>query len=488
MGFLKRMFGIEELTLSESDEKLINDQLRKVDETRLLFFSYVVVVALSVIVLLDFIYFDESLRVFYIFLDSLLWVVVFTVIVISHLDKYKKTKTIAFLKKTLYTVFPLFLLLWATAVCAIDLTSILNLITFYFVLFIIAFSVLTPLKTLLFYYIVITVEFVLLSLLVDHPILTENSFIMILVCVLTIPFYYSFRTTRVKAQAAINMLDRAKMNLQNEIDARTRELLHLNNSLKSEIAQRKIIESKLRETLKLAESNTQLKTEFLANISHEIRTPLNAIIGFTEMMFEDSVTPERKKEFQELVEINTGFLLSTIDDIFDVSLVKTEQINPVPKPFTVKRFLDNVFYELNSIAHKYQRLNLEIIKHHCPVEDMVIVTDEYLLKKAVLRLADNAYKFTEQGIIEIGISVYNERVDFFVSDTGIGIPEKDTIKIFEPFVQGDGSFTRDFGGSGLGLTITKGISNALGALLTFNSKIGTGSKFTISFDKSIIQN
>jgi len=488
MGFLKRMLGIEELTLSESDEKLINDQLRKVDETRLLFFSYVVVVALTVIVLLDFIYFDESLRAFYLFFDSMLWVVVFIIIGISHLDKYKKSNTVAHIKKILYTVFPIFLLLWATAVCALDLTSILNLITFYFVLFIIAFSVLTPLKTLLFYYIVITIEFVLLSLLVDHPILTENSFIMILVCVLILPFYYSFRTTRVKAQAAINLLDNAKNNLQNEVDARTRELLHLNTSLKSEIAQRKIIESKLRETLKLAESNTQLKTEFLANISHEIRTPLNAIIGFTEMMFEDSVTPERKKEFQELVEINTGFLLSTIDDIFDVSLIKTEQINPVLKPFTVKRFLDNIFYELNSITHKYQRLNLEIIKHHCPVEDMIIVTDEYLLKKAILRLADNAYKFTEEGKIEIGISVGKDRLEFFVLDTGIGIPEKDTIKIFEPFVQGDGSFTRDFGGSGLGLTITKGISNALGASLTFNSKIGTGSKFTISFDKCIIQN
>jgi signal transduction histidine kinase len=487
MGFLYEKFGIEKAAISESDRKLIHEQLRIVDENRLKFFANIVLVAITGFLILDFFYFNNSFRNLYLFTDSLLWIVTCSIVVTTIFFKNKSSKALRVVRKIQFNFFPLFLLLWATAVCAFDQSSILNLITFYFVLFLIAFAVTTPIKKLLLFYAIIIVEFIALSLLTNQPVTTENSAVMIMVSLLILPFYYSFRAARINSQAALVMLSDAKKNLQDEVDARVRELQLLNNHLKNEIGQRKIIESKLRETLKLAESNNKLKTEFLANISHEIRTPLNAIIGFTEMLFEDSVTLQRKKEFQELVEVNTSLLLSTIDDIFDVSLINTEQINPVFKPFSLTNFLDNIFYEVNGIGLKYQKQYLELVRHPLPAENLTIVSDEYFLKKAFLRLADNAYKFTDRGSIEIGVTIGKERIDFFVSDTGTGIPEKDSIKIFEPFVQGDGSFTRDYGGSGLGLTIAKGIVRSLNGTLTFTSKTGSGSKFTISFDTSIIQ-
>jgi signal transduction histidine kinase len=488
MGLLKRNLGVEKLAIKEKDEKLIYEQLRKIDEYRLELFASISLVAISLIVILDFIYFDEKLRYFYLTFDLTLWAFSLLTLAFSFFSRKKKSKTILSLNKIMLDLFPLFMLLWSTAICALDPSSILNIITFYFVVFLFAFAVLTSLKTFLLYYLVIFVEFIVIKLIIEQPIFTENTAAMLVVCLLILPFYYSFRSTRVNSQAAIVMLNDAKKNLEEEVSIRTRELLFVNNNLKDEIGQRKVIESKLRETLKLAESNSQLKSEFLANISHEIRTPLNAIVGFTEMLTEDGVPPERKKEYQYLVEVNTSLLLSIIDDIFDASLIRTDQINPIIKPISVNSFLSSLSYDLNSIALKYEKQHLALLKHPCEKEELIVHTDEYFLKKAFLRLIDNAYKFTEQGKIEIGVSTEKDRIELFVSDTGKGISEKDSIKIFEPFVQGDGSFTRDYGGAGLGLTIVKGITQALGASLSFKSKPGMGTTFTISFKNSIFQN
>jgi signal transduction histidine kinase len=487
MGILSRRFGAEKLAFSEKDEKLIYQQLREIDENRLELFGYISLVAISIMLILDLFYFGQKFKCIYLSFDLAFWLLSASLILIFRLSRKKTSKRLTFLKNKLFDIFPPFWLIWSTAICALDPSSLLNIITFYFILFLLAFAVLSSIKTFLLYYLAAFAEFILLKLIIDQPILTENSAALLIVCVLILPFYNSFRSIRVNSQGALIMLSDAKKNLEDKVAVSNRELLILNNNLKDEIRQKKIIESKIRETLKIAESNNQLKTEFLANISHEIRTPLNAIIGFSEMLTEDGVSPERKKEFQGLIETNTGLLLSTIDDIFDASLIKTDQINPVGKPFRVNQFLQNFNYDLNSIALKYNFRNIELEIHLFPKENLVIVTDEYYLKKALLRLADNAYKFTEKGKVEIGVKEENDRLVFFVSDTGIGIHEKDSIKMFEPFVQGDGSFTRDYGGSGLGLTLARGISHALGASLSYTSKLNSGSTFFISFKKDIIQ-
>jgi signal transduction histidine kinase len=487
MNFLKENFGFEKVSLSDNEQTLLGEQIKKVDENRLELFAIVSSFAVLIMLILDLFFFDLSLRTFYLLFDSAFFLNSVFVLIFSALSRKKESQTIQKLKKTGFDLYPILSLLWATAICALDTKSMLNLLTFYFVLCLISFAVLTPIKTLLIYFLLIVTEFILLCVLKDKPVIAEPFFTVLIGCLLVLPFYSSFRSIRVNAQSALIKLNTMNKSLKNEVEISIRELQHLNNNLNIEVSQRKIIESKLRESLKMVESSNQLKSEFLANISHEIRTPLNSIVGFSEMITEDGVPPERKKEYQELIASNTMYLLSTIDDIFDASILKTDQINPVMKPFIVNSFLDTIYYETNGIELKYQKKNIRFIRKNVENQNLMVNTDEFYLKKAMTRLIDNAFKFTEKGSIETGASVVNGSLEFFVKDTGIGIAEKDQIRIFEPFVQGDGSFTRGYGGSGLGLTIVKGIIRALGAEFDFQSTQGAGSRFTIRFNKYFLQ-
>jgi signal transduction histidine kinase len=487
MNFLKENFGFEKVSLSDNEQTLLYEQIKKVDENRLELFALISFVGVSVMLLLDLFFFDASLRSFYLLFDSFFFLGSFFVLFFSAWSRKKDSLTIQKLKQTGFNLYPIFSLLWATAICALDTKSMFNLLTFYFILCLISFAVLTPIKTLLIYFLLIVSEFILLCVLRNKPIIAEPFFTVLIGCLLVLPFYSSFRSIRVNAQSAMIKLNTMNKNLKNEVEISIRELQHLNNNLNVEVSQRKIIESKLRESLKMVESSNQLKSEFLANISHEIRTPLNSIVGFSEMITEDGVTHERKKEYQELIASNTMYLLSTIDDIFDASMLKTDQINPVLKPFLINSFLDTIYYETNGIELKYQKKNIRFIRKNVENQNLMVNTDEFYLKKAMTRLIDNAFKFTETGSIEAGASVVKGSLEFFVNDTGIGIAEKDQIRIFEPFVQGDGSFTRGYGGSGLGLTIVKGIVRALGAEFDFQSTQGVGSKFTIRFNKYFLK-
>jgi signal transduction histidine kinase len=487
MGFWGENFGFEKINLSNEEKIQLDYQIKKLDENRLELFALVTIIFSFIFLFFDIFYFNQALRTFYLIFDSSFFIISTLYLVISSLSKKSETSTLLNFKKALFNLFPLFSLLWGTAICVLDPESRLNLITFYFVLFLFAFAVTTPLKTWFMYYFFIFAEYFILTFLLGKPFFSENTFVVALGCFIILPFYYSFRSTRVHAHAAAIKLKKINKSLEGEVEHSIRELKLLNNNLNLEVGQRKVIESKLRESLKLLESSNQLKSEFLANISHEIRTPLNSIVGFTEMMTEDGVLPERKKEYQELISSNTMYLLSTIDDIFDASMLKTDQINPITKPFRINSFLDNIYYETNGIEMKYKKKNLYLIKKNVENQNLMLKTDEFYLKKAMTRLIDNAYKFTEQGNIEVGAIVADNYFEFFVSDTGIGIAEKDKIRIFEPFVQGDGSFTRGYGGSGLGLTIVKGIVRALGADFNFQTTQGKGSTFTIRFNKYFLQ-
>lgn len=487
MDFVRENFGFQKIRLSDNEQILLDKQIRKVDESRLGLFAIVSFVGVLIMLILDVFFFDDSLRIFYLLFDSLFFFGSGFVLIFYALSQKKESKAIHKLKKIGFDLYPIFSLLWATAICALDTKSMLNLLTFYFVLYVICFAVLTPIKTLLIYFLLIISEFILLCFLRGETIIAEPFFTVLIGCFLVLPFYSSFRSIRVNAQSAMIKLDSINKTLKDEVEINIRELQHLNNNLNIEVGQRKIIESKLRESLKLVESSNQLKSEFLANISHEIRTPLNSIVGFTEMITEEGVQPERKKEFQQLIASNTMYLLSTIDDIFDASMLKTDQINPVIKPFRVNSFLENIYYETNGVELKYQKKNIQVIQKHVDKKTLMINTDEFYLKKAMIRLIDNAFKFTSEGHIEIGAVLENEYLELYVSDTGIGIAEKDQIRIFEPFVQGDGSFTRGYGGSGLGLTIVKGIVRALGADFDFQTTQGEGSTFTIRFNKYFLQ-
>ena len=486
MNYLKHRFGFEKVVLKENEKVLLKEQLRKADENRLELFAVVALISTFTFLFIDSFSKNALTRTYYLIFDGTFCICSLVLLISSHVKK-TKSRLINQIREVAFEAFPPFSFLWATAICVLQPNSMLNFITFYFVLYLFAFAVFTPIIIFIGYYFLIFAEYITISLLLKEPVFSQTMLMLALGCVFVLPFYYSFRTVRINSQAALIKMKKMNEYLENEVKIRTKELQHINNTMAEEINQRKIIESKLRETLIQVESSNQLKSEFLANISHEIRTPLNAIIGFTDILINESTTPEQKKEFQNLITSNTMYLLSAMDDIFDASLIKTNQITPIVKSFNVNLFLENIYYETNNIILKYNKNKIRFIKSPLANDNVIIITDEFFLKKAMIRMIDNAYKFCEKGEIVVGAVINDNRLEFFVSDTGIGIPEKNQIKIFEPFVQGDGSFTRGYGGSGLGLTIVKGIVRALGGRFSFSSTVGEGSKFIISFSNYYYQ-
>ncbi|HNW52171.1 MAG TPA: HAMP domain-containing sensor histidine kinase [Prolixibacteraceae bacterium] len=486
-NFLKENFGFDEVVLTDQEDNQLKQYLKKAEEKRLEFFALITFIFIAIMLVLDGFLFDASLRKFYFIADLIILLSSASCLFFSSKERRKGTILIIRLKEVCFTVYPFLLLLWATAICALDTTSMLNLLTFYSVLCVISFAVIIPFKRLLFAFFLIISEYILLTLSQGAP-LWKEPFITVLVgCFLILPFYSSFRRVRENSIAALIKLKTINEELKQDVETSIKKLQHLNHNLNDEVGQRKIIESKLRESLRALESNNQLKSEFLANISHEIRTPLNSIIGFTEMMTDEGIPPERKREFQELIASNTMSLLSTLDDIFDLSLLKSGQLTVSSQSCKVNNILESLYYDLNGVVIKYNQKHLNLIKTNIENADLVVKTDDFYLRKALIRLIDNAFKFTEEGSIEIGAAIETNGVVFYVSDTGIGIPGKDQIRIFEPFVQGDGSFKREHSGAGLGLSVVKGITRALGAEFDFQSRPGAGSKFMIRYKNSFLQ-
>lgn len=486
MRFLEEWFGIQRIRLNNNEESQLLSTLREIDFKRISFVALFAIAYCIIFIIIDLSSVYSELTHQYLVIDSFFLTISLLVVVcyVRNRNKFglRNHKHIA----TVVKVYPFVLLAWATAIAALNPESILNLATFYFVLFLIAFMIYAPYWLFALNFFVVSFTYFIVVEINGWPILTESFAFILTGILLSIVFFGLFSTTRYNAQAALIKLNKANRNLELKVEERTKELRNSNENLENEVAHRIVIEKQLKSTLKKAEAVNKLKSEFLANISHEVRTPLNAIIGFTEMMTEDGVNEQQKKEFQKLVSSNTLYLLSTFDDIFDASYVRDEKFKAVNKPMKVNQFVDVLAYETNGIALKHDKYNLEIKFAKIDDNELEINTDEFFLKKAIMRLVDNAYKFTHKGSVEIGARLVNHKVVFFVKDTGIGIDKKDFKKIFQPFVQGDGSFSRGYGGSGLGLTIVKGIVEALKCGFDIDTEQGKGTCFRLVFDNHFI--
>jgi signal transduction histidine kinase/CHASE1-domain containing sensor protein/CheY-like chemotaxis protein len=228
-----------------------------------------------------------------------------------------------------------------------------------------------------------------------------------------------------------------------------------------------------------AELANAAKSEFLANMSHEIRTPLNAIIGFGDMFSENGLTEEQKSDLDIIRESGKG-LLDIIDNILDFSKIEAKQIDVEMIDCSLSRMLRFVDSIMQLKAEK-KSINFKIITGDNLPE--TIRTDPVRLRQCLLNLTGNAIKFTETGCVHIRIFLENAAgqpyIRFDVEDTGIGIPRNALDLIFEPFKQADGSTTRKFGGTGLGLTITKQLTQLLEGEITVTSEVGKGSVFTL---------
>ncbi len=230
-----------------------------------------------------------------------------------------------------------------------------------------------------------------------------------------------------------------------------------------------------------AEESDRLKNAFINNISHEIRTPLNSILGFGQILADTDLSRDERKEHYDLLKKSSYRLIDTVNNILDVSMVTSGSIQVREKDFRLNSELMDVLQKAkNQSADKEININLIVPQ---PDNDLEIKSDRNLLAKILDKLIDNAIKFTDQGSIQFGYEIQERFLRFFVKDTGKGISLEKQQAIFEPFSQEDTSTTRGYEGSGLGLSIAKGLTKALGGTIWIDSEKGKGSTFffTIPF-------
>ncbi len=231
-----------------------------------------------------------------------------------------------------------------------------------------------------------------------------------------------------------------------------------------------------------AERATQVKSEFLANMSHELRTPLNAIIGYSQILEEDAADAGQAAMIPDLKKIeNAGnHLLGLINSILDVSKIEAGRVEVYVETVNIAALIEDVHVMVTPLAAR----NDNRLAISCAPDVGVISTDVTKLKQSLLNLLSNACKFTEKGTVRLAVARRvadgGEWIDFAVSDTGIGMSEAAVGKLFQAFIQADSSTTRRFGGTGLGLTITRSFARMLGGDVSVTSREGEGSTFVLS--------
>jgi signal transduction histidine kinase len=238
-----------------------------------------------------------------------------------------------------------------------------------------------------------------------------------------------------------------------------------------------------------AESAAKMKTRFLSNMSHELRTPLNGIIGSSNLLLQEDYLPSQKPHL-DVLKYSSEHMLTLVNDILDHTKMEAGKMELGKAPLNMQLFAGNVISQFTQQA-EVKGLNFKTIID--PELNIELLTDETRLHQVLSNLLSNAIKFTHHGTItfivrKVMSSSTNVSVQFAVEDTGIGIPENKRKEIFESFTQADLETTRKYGGTGLGLTITKELLEVFNSELILKSEEGKGSQFTFTLDLPINEN
>jgi CheY-like chemotaxis protein len=243
----------------------------------------------------------------------------------------------------------------------------------------------------------------------------------------------------------------------------------------------------LKEAKEKAEESNKLKTAFLQNMSHEIRTPMNGIIGFSDMLMREELQEERRKFYTNIIVQSSKQLLGIVNDILDISKIETGQAETIETETNINQLLIDLFNFYKPLAWK-KELGIFI---NTPLNnnESFIWVDYHKLKQVLENLLSNALKFTHKGHIRFGYRCSSSELIFYVEDTGIGIEKKYHEKIFEQFRQIELTSTREYGGNGLGLAISKAYVKLLNGKIWLISTKGSGAVFyfTIPYKPVLIE-
>ena len=233
-----------------------------------------------------------------------------------------------------------------------------------------------------------------------------------------------------------------------------------------------------RQAAMAAEEASRTKTNFLANMSHELRTPLNSVIGLSEILLEDEIEADDKANVEQLQRIikASKHLLNLINAILDLSKIEAGKIEFVLEDFDLYLLIDEIKMQSESLLAK--NANQLVVEADKSLGTMH--ADSVKLKQIIINLISNAGKFSEKSQVTLSVKKHNDFVEFKIMDKGIGISAKQMNKLFEAFSQADASITRKYGGAGLGLAITKKLTELMGGEVKVESEHGKGTIFTVT--------